>query len=390
MRRICSDNRDHLSLLQAINSAVLLVQSDITNKGTLKALGGDIVIDGTVSGKGAAIIEGGEIEFGAASTASVRFSPGTTDSLVLDDSVHFTGKITGFTVNDSIDLTDITFGTATATLKGSVLKVTDGTNTAHLSFAGHYTKGNFIIADDGHGGTLLTNLIGSSGNDTLTGDGRANRINGGAGDDTVEGGAGNDILIGGGNSAVGDTVSYANATAAVTVRLGVQDGVTAQNTLGAGTDTLSGFENLTGSAFNDTLTGNGLANVLSGGVGTDTLNGRAGNDTLTGGVGDDKFIFTTALNALTNVDDIIDFEVGIDEIRLENLIFTKLAATGELSADFFHIGPAAADANDFIIYNDLTGALYYDSNGSAAGQRVQFAHLDPGLGLLSNTDFLVI
>ena len=31
---------------------------------------------------------------------------------------------------------------------------------------------------------------------------------------------------------------------------------TAQNTIGAGTDTLSGFENLTGSAFNDTLTGN--------------------------------------------------------------------------------------------------------------------------------------
>ena len=46
--------------------------------------------------------------------------------------------------------------------------------------------------------------------------------------------------------------------------LAIQDGVTAQNTLGAGTDTLSGFENLTGSAFNDTLTGSSLANVIDG------------------------------------------------------------------------------------------------------------------------------
>ena len=101
----------------------------------------------------------------------------------------------------------------------------------------------------------IERLIGSSSNDTLTGDGLANRIDGGAGDDTIDGGAGNDILIGGLNSAAGDTVSYASSAAGVTVSLAIQDGVTAQNTLGAGTDTLSGFENLTGSAFNDTLTG---------------------------------------------------------------------------------------------------------------------------------------
>ena len=181
----------------------------------------------------------------------------------------------------------------------------------------------------------------------------------------------------------------------------------AQNTLGAGTDKLSGFENLTGSAFNDTLTGNGLANridggagndiinggagndTLQGGTGTDTLKGGAGNDMLTGGTDADTFVFDTALNALTNVDDITDFEVGIDQIVLENSIFTKLAAIGTLSADFFHVGAGAADLNDFIIYDDATGALYYDSNGSASGQQVQFAHLDPGL-TLTHTDFFVV
>jgi len=92
---------------------------------------------------------------------------------------------------------------------------------------------------------------------------------------------------------------------------------------------------------------------------------------------------------LTNVDNITDFEVGIDQIGLENSVFTKLAATGTLSADFFHVGAVAADPNDFIIYDDATGALYYDSNGSAAGQQVEFGHVQPGLAL-THTDFFVV
>ena len=52
----------------------------------------------------------------------------------------------------------------------------------------------------------------------------------------------------------------------------------AQNTVGAGTDTLTTIENLTGSNFNDTLTGNTPANILNGGVGNDALAGGAGND----------------------------------------------------------------------------------------------------------------
>ena len=71
------------------------------------------------------------------------------------------------------------------------------------------------------------------------------------GNDTLIGGAGNDTLDGG--AAGSDTASYADATAGVTVSLAI---TTAQNTVGAGTDTLTNFENLTGSNLNDTLTGN--------------------------------------------------------------------------------------------------------------------------------------
>jgi Ca2+-binding RTX toxin-like protein len=108
------------------------------------------------------------------------------------------------------------------------------------------------------------NLTGSAYNDTLTGDANANIIQGGAGNDIMNGMAGS------------DTASYADSTAAVTVNLGL---TTAQNTIGAGTDTLTGFENLTGSAYNDTLTGDANANILQGSAGNDILNGMAGSDT---------------------------------------------------------------------------------------------------------------
>ncbi len=41
------------------------------------------------------------------------------------------------------------------------------------------------------------------------------------------------------------------------------------------------------------------------------------------------------------------------------------------------------------IYNSATGALFYDSNGSAAGGAVQFATLSKGLGM-TNADFLIV
>ena len=59
----------------------------------------------------------------------------------------------------------------------------------------------------------------------------------------------------------------------------------AQDTGGAGSDTLTNIENLTGSAHDDTLTGDANANTLSGLAGDDTLQGGAGNDTLDGGDG---------------------------------------------------------------------------------------------------------
>ena len=104
-------------------------------------------------------------------------------------------------------------------------------------------------------------------------------LDGGLGNDFLQGTLGNDTLNGGAGN---DTASFVNAfsggsTTGVTVDLNTQ-GV-AQNTVAAGTDTLTGIENLVGSALNDTLTGDGNDNVIEGGLGNDVLVGGVGVDT---------------------------------------------------------------------------------------------------------------
>jgi Ca2+-binding RTX toxin-like protein len=88
----------------------------------------------------------------------------------------------------------------------------------------------------------------------------------------LEGGAGADHLDGRGGI---DTASYAHSAAGVTVSLttGVALGGDAQG------DTLSGFENLRGTAFADTLAGDTGDNTLEGDAGADALYGGAGSDT---------------------------------------------------------------------------------------------------------------
>lgn len=123
--------------------------------------------------------------------------------------------------------------------------------------------------------------IGNSFDNTIIGNSGGNALNGSTGNDTLLGGLANDTLIGGdGDDTLNgqgglDTASYAGAVSAVTVAMVAG----AQNTGGAGIDTLIGIENLTGSSFNDTLTGNAGTNILTGGNGADTMTGLGGNDT---------------------------------------------------------------------------------------------------------------
>jgi Ca2+-binding RTX toxin-like protein len=123
------------------------------------------------------------------------------------------------------------------------------------------------------GTTIAQNTLGA-GNDTLL---NMENIQGSLFNDNLQGSAGSNILSG--NSGI-DTLSYLNATGGVTVSLAI---TTAQDTGGAGLDTLSGFEILVGSNGADRLSGDGGNNTLSGGLGSDTLVAGGGIDILTGG-----------------------------------------------------------------------------------------------------------
>ncbi len=214
----------------------------------LSALGGNDIVAG---GAGNDMIDGGagnDILDGGAGDDNIEGGDGI-------DTADYRSATAGVTVNLSVNTAQNTGGAGSDTLSG------------------------------------IENIEGSNFNDNLTGDANANRLSGGAGDDTLSGGAGDDFLIGGeGNDKLSgglgyDIASYAGAAAAVTVSLAT---IAAQNTGGAGVDTLSSISGLIGSNFNDVLTGNQYSNLLSGGGGDDRLIGGDGSDTLDGGAGLDK------------------------------------------------------------------------------------------------------
>ena len=113
-------------------------------------------------------------------------------------------------------------------------------------------------------------------------------------DNIIEGGEGGDTLEGGAHGMGGDTLSYASSDDWVRVTL--NDGTDAADASRghASGDEATGFENVTGSAYDDDLTGNIVANVLKGGDGDDEMEGGAGADTLEGGAGADELDGGTA------------------------------------------------------------------------------------------------
>jgi len=188
--------------------------------------------------------------------------------------------------------------------------------------------------------------------------------------------AGNDLIsLGAGNNTV-------NALAGNDIVVGN----TGDDTISGGT----GSDNLMGGAGNDTLAGDAGNDNLMGDAGNDILRGGAGLDILTGGAGADMFTINTTLNRTTNVDTIADFSSADgDKIQLENSVMTRLLTTGTLNAANFRLSTAVADANDYIVYEQATGRLFYDADGSGATQSVLFATIS-NPGVLTNNDFVVI
>ncbi|MBB6411268.1 M10 family metallopeptidase C-terminal domain-containing protein [Mesorhizobium sangaii] len=253
---------------------------------------------------------------------------------------------------------------------------------------GQGTDGVFSSVSFNLSGQELEKLtLTGSGNINGTGNSIANIITGNSGNNIIDGLAGADTMSG----AQGNDTYYVDNAGDHVVELN-----------GQGTDNVQAYVsfNLSGqelenlalrSTGNINGIGNSTANIISGNSGANVINGLGGNDTLSGSTGNDSFVFTTALNASTNVDHITDFSVADDTIQVDNAIFAALGGNGTLTADQFAANAlgAATNADQHIIYETDTGWLYYDSDGSAVGSSTHFATLTANLAL-TNADFVVV
>jgi hypothetical protein len=150
-------------LIETTGAGMLTIAGPLlnTSTGRLVADGGTLVVNGAVTGFGAAAIDGGTLDLTSSFNDRVAFT-GTTGVLHLAQSTAYTSNITGFSKSGgtSLDLGDIGFvGSSEATFSGTtssgVLTVTDGTHTAHIHLRGNYIHSTFVASSDSHGGTIV-------------------------------------------------------------------------------------------------------------------------------------------------------------------------------------------------------------------------------------------
>ncbi len=221
------------------------------------------------------------------------------------------------------------------------------TASSNISIAADLTRQNQVVVFGIANSQPLTfgvenfiNVIGTSGNDTITGNGLSNFLQGDKGNDIINGNGGSDVLIG-----------------------------------GAGNDFINGGDGndgALGGAGDDNLIGGFGNDVFDGGAGNDTVTGGGNLDVLTGGAGPDRFQY---FSPIEGGDLILDFTPGEDRIYISASGFGSELSTGFLATSSFVLGTSALDENDRFIYNDRTGQLFFDQDGSGSSSRQLLATL---------------
>jgi hypothetical protein len=266
--------------------------------------------------------------------------------------------------------------------------------------------GNDVLTNTG----VITGKIDMGiGDDTFTGGNRSETFSDSYDSDAVNLGGGNDIFLAYGGESDGlDAVNggagtdlYSAVRMSVGVRINldtaahsnsgpdiVHVATAALTTIGTDnlkTDTIQGFENAMGSAFDDVLYGNGGVNVLNGNAGNDELFGFGGNDILigggttafggedylNGGGGKDKFIGTTGAtdnivlraasdSGITDAtrDVVTGYIDGEDSIRFLGALSGKFTAPLLLNSAFTgggHELRVMTVASGYLVEGDING-----------------------------------
>ncbi len=188
------------------------------------------------------------------------------------------------------------------------------------------------------------------------------------------------------------TISGSSAGVTVDLLLGTAFGGDADG------DVLSGIERLAGSNRNDVLSGDDENNrligaacddMLIGNDGNDVLRGGAGADVLSGGDGADVFQFAEPVDPL-NADTIVDFSASEGDIlRLDDARFTALDVGVLLESQFVaNLTGLAETVDHHIIFNSLTGQVFYDADGIGGAAAIEIA-VSENLAEIDETDISI-
>jgi Ca2+-binding RTX toxin-like protein len=272
-------------------------------------------------------------------------------------------------------------------------------------FSGTVTMmGSDAINDELIGGMGNDEIYGKAGNDRLVGNAGNDLLDGGTGNDTMNGGAGDDTYR---VDSVGDVVIESVDGGFDTIQSSLS-----QYNLGDHLEDLILIGNAisgTGNNLSNNLTGNDLSNTLIGGDGDDFILGAGGKDTLIGDMGDDRLDGGTGRDRLvggrgddilaggagrdrlrggqgkdtfilesarrSSRDTIADFQPADDRILVARPGFSMDLQGGTIADSEFALGNRAQDSSDRFIYDQSTGNLYFDADGTGAAAQVWIARL---------------
>ena len=246
---------------------------------------------------------------------------------------------------------------------GNLIRLDQGNDTyVGTGFAFSGSAADLVRAGGGNDtiavSTFHSRYFGESGNDSFFSEGWQNVFNGGSGRDTI--------------SYLPRDDSSTLSGSGVTVDLGRGQAQTGANRF----ETLTGFENATGSGAGDRLIGSNQDNVLDGGAGDDGLSGLNGRDVLIGGrgtdamlggAGGDRFVFASHLDSTPGEarDGIGDFNAAEGDVVDLRGIDADLGRAGDQGFTF--IGATAFTgragellAGEGLIAGDIDGDGFAD------------------------------
>jgi len=140
--------------------------------------------------------------------------------------------------------------------------------------------------------------------------------------------------------------------------------------------------------FPEPIIGSSNDDILTGTLDNDILVGGLGNDTITGGAGGDNFTFNNLNEGIDTITDFLSSQG--DKITLSAAGFGGgLAAETAITAEQFVLGTTALNASNRLIYNTITGDLFFDGDGTGTIAAIQIATLS-SKPTLTASDILVL